>query len=206
MTKLLKISANANEQSMGRAVAKVFVESYRAEHPTHEITELDLFDIYVPELDREMVNARLNIANGASVTEQNQQIQKALQASESLLQQFLEHDKYLFVTPLWNATFPARFKSYLDVLCVSGKTFTYTEDGYPKGLISGNRKAVHIHASGGYIKTISQADATLREVMNLIGIREIETLFIQGHGQRPDLAQDLKAAATQKAEQMARFF
>jgi len=206
LTKLLAVSANASELSFGRAVGKVFVESYKAAHPTHQVTEVNLFDIYVPELDSRMMSAMADLSSGGNFDDIAPEVQKALIASGALLQQFLDHDKYLFITPLWNSCFPARFKSYLDTLCVSGKTFTYTDDGYPRGLVEAGRKVVHIHASGGYIKTISQADAVLREVMNLIGVREIETLFIQGHGQKPDLADQIKEIATKRAIEMAKVF
>ncbi|PNB70901.1 FMN-dependent NADH-azoreductase, partial [Pseudomonas sp. FW305-BF6] len=64
-----------------------------------------------------------------------------------IVTQFVEADKYVFVTPMWNFSFPPVMKSYIDAVCVAGKTFKYTENG-PQGLLGG-KKALHIQASGG---------------------------------------------------------
>jgi FMN-dependent NADH-azoreductase len=63
------------------------------------------------------------------------------------LDQFLEADKVVFVTPMWNFNIPSRVKTYIDNLCIPNKAFKYTENG-PVGLIKG-KKALHIHATGG---------------------------------------------------------
>ena len=208
MTKLLVISANPNtsDTSFGLAAGKAFLDSYRTANPGDQVTEVNLFDIYVPELDRQMFKALAALANGESFDSLDSEQQKAIIASDALLKQFIEHDKYLFITPLWNACFPARFKSYLDALCVPQKTFMYTEEGYPKGLIEGNRKAIHIHAGGSFLRGSNQADSVLREVMHLIGIPEIETLYIQGHGQKPELSDKIKEIAKERASEMAKHF
>ncbi|MFP3821738.1 NAD(P)H-dependent oxidoreductase, partial [Bacillus sp. SIMBA_008] len=65
-----------------------------------------------------------------------------------LSDQFVSADKYVFVSPLWNFSFPPVLKAYIDSVAVAGKTFKYTEQG-PVGLLT-DKKALHIQARGGY--------------------------------------------------------
>lgn len=63
------------------------------------------------------------------------------------LETFMHADRYVFVTPMWNFSYPSVVKAYLDNLAIAGKTFKYTENG-PVGLLEG-KKALHIQATGG---------------------------------------------------------
>src|SRR5699024_3735453 len=65
---------------------------------------------------------------------------------EELSNQFVNADKYVFVTPFWNFSFPPVMKAYLDSVSVAGKTFKYTAEG-PVGLLP-DKKALHIQARG----------------------------------------------------------
>jgi FMN-dependent NADH-azoreductase len=64
-----------------------------------------------------------------------------------LCEQFISADKYIFVSPLWNFSFPSVLKAYIDSVSVAGKAFKYTEKG-PVGLLT-DKKALHIQARGG---------------------------------------------------------
>lgn len=63
------------------------------------------------------------------------------------LETFMHADRYVFVTPMWNFSYPSVVKAYLDNLAIADKTFKYTENG-PVGLLEG-KKALHIQATGG---------------------------------------------------------
>ncbi len=67
-----------------------------------------------------------------------------------LVDQFVAADKYFFVTPIWNYSYPPVMKAYLDTICITGKTFKYHPDGSRTGLLS-DKKAVHIQASGSVL-------------------------------------------------------
>lgn len=64
-----------------------------------------------------------------------------------VVDQFIEADYYIFVTPMWNFSVPSKMKDYIDNIAAAGKTFKYTEHG-PVGLLQ-NKKMVHIQSSGG---------------------------------------------------------
>ncbi len=73
-----------------------------------------------------------------------------------LSEQFVTADKYVFVTPMWNFSFPPVMKAYLDSVAVAGKSFKYTAEG-PVGLLT-DKKALHIQARGGIYSEGPAAD------------------------------------------------
>ena len=44
------------------------------------------------------------------------------------LETFMNADRYVFVTPMWNFSYPPVVKAYLDNVAIAGKTFKYTEN------------------------------------------------------------------------------
>ena len=206
MTKLLVIKANPNktEDSFGLTVGQAFIEEYKAAHPTDTVTEINLFEQCIPEIDGNMLAARGVLAQGTPFTDLSAEQQKQIVVSRTLLEQFMDHDKYVFITPLWNLTFPARMKLYLDTLCVAGTTFRYTENG-PVGLLEG-KKALHIHAAGGIYNGETYATRILHDILGLIGIKDVQTLCIEGHHANPDKANDIKEKGKVDATTIAQQF
>ena len=205
MSKLLFIKANPKPiaQSVGLTVGESFLIAYKKANPSDTITEIDLFECFVPEVDMSMLSAWGALGEGTSYTDLTTQQQKQLGASNSILEEFLSHDKYVFVTPLWNFMFPARLKSYIDALCVAGKTFHYTENG-PEGLVK-NKKALHIHSSGGMHQG-AYADKYLRDILGFIGVTNMESLIVEGHAQMLDKTNDIITQGKAKAEELGKKF
>lgn len=206
MTKLLVIKANPNttEASFGLSTGQAFVDAYKEANPNAEVTEINLFEEYIPEIDGNMMAAWGALANGTAFTDLPEDQQKQVGASGALLEQFMANDQYVFITPLWNFSFPARMKSYLDALCVAGTTFRYTETG-PVGLLEG-KKALHIHASGGVHSEDNYADRLLRNILGFIGISDVETLFVEGQAYSPEKAEEIKEQAKASAAEAAKRF
>ena len=202
---LLMIKANPKPvaDSVCLTVGQAFLDAYKKANPGDTITELNLFDMYVPEVDGDMFNAWSALQGGKSIGDLPKEQQKQLNASNAILEQFMKHDKYVFVTPLWNLSYPARLKSYIDALCVAGKTFRYTENG-PEGLIKG-KKALHIHASGG-LHNGACADKHLRDILSFIGIDDMETLIAEGHAYDSNKAEEIISKAKVKAAEVGTRF
>ena len=205
MSKLLVIKANPKptELSVGLTVGEAFVNAYKETHPDDTITEVRLFDRFVPEVDGNTLAAWAMLAEGKIFAELPREQQVQLKASNDLLEEFMAHDKYVFITPMWNLMFPARLKSYIDALCVAGKTFRYTATG-PEGLLK-DKKAFHINASGG-IHHGAYGDKYLRGILNFIGIEDIGSLFVEGHALAPDKAEEIIAAGKIQAADVGRRF
>lgn len=210
MAKVLFIQANPKptEQSFSLSVADEFLKTYQQENPQDEITKIDLFQIELPEIDHDVFSGWGKLQQGVPFNELTPAEQRKVARIDELTNQFMEADKYIFVTPMWNFSFPPRMKAYLDAICIAGKTFKYTEQG-PVGLLSG-KKAVHIQARGGIYSgpaaSVEFGDRYLKAVMAFIGVTDFESVIVEGMNQNPDQADAIKANAIVNAKEVAKQF
>lgn len=205
MAKVLYITANpkAEADSFSLRVGKAFLNTYKELNPHDEIVEIDLYKTDVPLLDQDVFSGWGKLANGEELTAEEQQ--KVARINE-LTDQFVAADKYVFVTPMWNFSFPPKVKAYIDTICMAGKTFKYTEEG-PVGLLQG-KKAVHIHARGGIYsegpaKSFEFADSYLRSVLGFIGVTDVESVIAEGMAFTPDQAGEIVEKAIKHAKDVA---
>lgn len=211
MKKVLYVTSNpkAEEKSYGLQVGRTFIEEYKRLNPQDEVTEIEVYDIDMPLIDRDILTAWDALATGKEFSALTEAQQKKVVKFNELTDQFVEADKYVFVTPMWNLSIPAMMKAYLDTAMVAGKTFKYTENG-PVGLLNG-KKAVHIHASGGVYsegpaKSVEHADTYVRTIANFIGIEDIESILVEGMAYAPDKAEEIKGNALEKALNLVKNF
>lgn len=65
---------------------------------------IDLFETYVPVIDKDVLTGwGGKMSNGETLTDDEQM--KVSRLSD-ILEEFLSADKYVFVTPMWNLSFP----------------------------------------------------------------------------------------------------
>ncbi|ABO68711.1 NAD(P)H dehydrogenase [Geobacillus thermodenitrificans NG80-2] len=126
-----------------------------------------------------------------------------------LCDQFISADKYVFVTPMWNFSFPPVLKAYIDAVAVAGKTFKYTAQG-PIGLLT-DKKALHIQARGGFYSEgpaaqMEMGHRYLEIIMQFFGVPSFEGLFVEGHAAVPEKAEEIKANAIARAKELAHTF
>ena len=174
--------------SVSLTVGGVFLEAYKKSNPNDTVTEINIYDSFVPEIDKNLLDSWNALAEGKKHESLSAEQQKQLTAFDAISEEFMNHDKYVFVTPLWNFMIPARLKSYIDALCVAGKTFKYTSNG-PVGLLQG-KKALHINSSGGLYKG-SYADEYLRYTLKFIGIADYGSIIVEGHAHMPEKATEI---------------
>lgn len=94
-------------------------------------------------------------------------------------------------------------------ISVAGKTFKYTEQG-PVGLLT-DKKAVHIQARGGvYSEGPAQenefGDRYLKAILAFLGVASVESVIVEGMGQFPDKAEEIKQKAIKYAKDVAKRF
>lgn len=205
MAKVLYITANpkAEAESFSLRLGKGFLEKYQEVSPQDEIIHLDLYNTDLPYIDADVFSGWGKLAKGEDLSVEEK---RKVERINELTEQFVAADKYVFVTPMWNFLFPPRLKTYIDTICVAGKTFKYTETG-PVGLLNG-KKALHLHASGGvYSHGPSQefgfADKYLHAVLNFVGITDVKTVVAEGMAAQPDKAEDILKDAIAKAQDAA---
>ncbi|MCI3924697.1 FMN-dependent NADH-azoreductase [Paenibacillus sp. TRM 82003] len=211
MEKMLYITANpkAVEQSYCLSVGQAFLEAYRGAKPGAEIIELDLYQTHIPQIDTDVFSGWGKLQQGKAFDELSADEKAKVARINELTDQFIAADKYVFVTPFWNFSFPPIVKAYVDAICIAGKTFRYTAQG-PEGLLN-NKKAVHIQARGGVYsegpaKEMEFGDRYLRTIFGFVGIRDVETIAVEGMAQSPDQAQAIKEQAIARAREVAQAF
>ncbi|WP_297632342.1 FMN-dependent NADH-azoreductase [uncultured Clostridium sp.] len=211
MKKVLYVTANpkAENKSFGLQVGRKFIEEYKRLNPEDEVTEIEVYDVNVPLVDRDILSAWDKLANGSEFSDLTKEESEKLTRFNEFTEQFMSADKYVFVTPMWNLGIPAMMKAYLDTGVVAGKTFKYTANG-PVGLLEG-KKAVHIHATGGVYsvepgKSVEHSDSYVRTIANFIGIKDIQSILVEGMAYSPDKAEEIKDKAIEKAIDVVKTF
>jgi len=205
MTKLLYVTANpkSTEHSFSLQAGEAFLESYKAANPNAEIEVVDLYSEQVQEIDADVLSAWGKFATGEELSEVELAKVGIMSAH---LEKYMAADEYVFVTPMWNFSFPARLKMFLDSVLLAGKTFAYTAEG-PKGLMEG-KKALHIQATGGvYTGTgLNFGDDYLRQALAFTGVTDYDALFIEGMAMFPEKAEEIKQEGLAKARELGRSF
>jgi FMN-dependent NADH-azoreductase len=188
------------------AAGKAFIEAYKQSHSSDEIIHLDLYRSNIPHIDADVFSGWGKLQAGGDLTSEEQ---AKVQRLNELSDQFASADKYVFVTPLWNFSFPPVLKAYIDSICVAGKTFRYTEQG-PIGLLT-DKKALHIQARGGVYSEGPAAEMEsghryLSIIMSFLGVPKLDGIFVEGHNQYKDRAEEIKQKGIEEAQHFAKQF
>ncbi|KMM37916.1 FMN-dependent NADH-azoreductase [Guptibacillus hwajinpoensis] len=211
MAKVLYITAHPHDdtQSYSMAVGKSFIDTYKDVNENDEVVHLDLYRENIPQIDADVFSGWSKLQSGKGFEELSASEKEKVQRLNELSDEFINADKYVFVTPLWNFSFPPVMKAYLDSVSVAGKSFKYTENG-PVGLLT-DKKAIHIQARGGVYSEGPAADMEMGHryfsvMMQFYGVPEFEGLFVEGHNAMPEKAEQIKQDAIARAKDAAHTF
>lgn len=199
--KILYINANPrNKKSVSEEIADVFVEQLTKLEKDAEVEYVHLYETELQEIDEDVLASWGKKRSGEKLTEAEAHKTNVM---DRVLDQFLAADVYVFITPFWNLLFPPRLKTYIDSLCIPGKTFRYTANGQ-EGLVEGKR-AVHIEAVGGVYKGtgLNFSEDYLKEIMRFLGIKEYDSVICEGMSQFPDMAKKILEESKEEASQLA---
>lgn len=208
MTNVLFVKANNRpaEQAVSVKLYDAFLASYKESHPNDTVVELDLYKEELPYLGVDMINGTFKAGRGLDLTTEEA---KAVAVADKYLDQFLAADKVVFGFPLWNLTVPAVLHTYIDYLNRAGKTFKYTSEG-AVGL-AGDKKVALLNARGGIYSEGPAAEMEMAvrfvaSMMGFFGVKDIETIVIEGHNKLPNKAEEIIAEGLEKAVKVASTF
>ncbi|ANY65426.1 FMN-dependent NADH-azoreductase [Paenibacillus sp. BIHB 4019] len=211
MSTVLYITAHPHDHStsFSLAVGEEFVNAYREANPSDEVVRLDLFNLDIPAIDAEVFSGWGKLQSGTAFDQLSAAEQAKVARLGELVDQFVAADKYVFVSPMWNFSFPPVLKAYIDAVSVAGKTFKYTAEG-PVGLLT-DKKGLHIQASGGVYSegpgaAMESGFSYLKKISLFYGIPSFEPLFVEGMAVSQDQGQAIKAQAIVKAKEIAASF
>ncbi|MBC2282806.1 FMN-dependent NADH-azoreductase [Listeria booriae] len=204
MAKLLFIKASPLPDDVSRSmvVATAFLEKYQEENPDDVVERIDVYTHDIPMIDGAFMAAGNALREGKAFTDLDPEMQQKLTQFDALTQQFIDADKYVIVSPLWNLGIPPMLKAYFDTVVVAGKTFRYTETG-PEGLLKG-KKALQIHGSGGVYSTgesdlETHGEPYINTILNFIGIETLPSVFVEGVDYDPTRKDEILNAAKEES-------
>ncbi|AXK31356.1 FMN-dependent NADH-azoreductase [Streptomyces armeniacus] len=135
MSYLLHIdSSSLGEASISRQVAQSFLDDWNG-----KVVHRDLAAAPVPHITAAGITAR-----DTDPAQHTDEQAAAAAIQETLIEEFLGADAYLFTVPMYNLTMPSVFKAWLDQIIVFGHT---VHPGSPSQVAG--RPAVVISARGG---------------------------------------------------------
>lgn len=208
MSKVLYIVANPSteEASYSLSIGRSFLNAYKSNNSMDEIIELDLYNMMIPLIDSDVLNAWELLRSHTSFDTLSAIQQQKLESIHTLTDQFAAADKYVVVSPLWNLSIPPMLKAYIDTVVIADKTFTYTANG-PEGLLKG-KKGIHIQARGGTYSGdksfLEFGDSYLRTIMSFLGIDMMESIIAEGMAYSPEKADEIKLAAIYLSQSAAK--
>jgi FMN-dependent NADH-azoreductase len=209
MSTLLYIKASPmGELSYSIAVADAFLEEYRKAHPDDNIKTIDLFTEQLPAFDFEAASAKYKIMHGKDHSNKDKQIWAKI---VSVIDDFKSADKYIIATPMWNFSIPYRLKQYIDILVQPGYTFTVTEDGNYKGLVT-DKPIFVAYARGGEYPAGTDKEAFdlqkkyLELILAFIGLTDVRSVIVEQTLSGAEIAAQKRTEAIEKARKIAREF
>ncbi|WP_243386958.1 FMN-dependent NADH-azoreductase [Bacillus kexueae] len=211
MRTVLYVTAHPHDETKSycMAIGHTFIEAYKKSNPNDNVVHLDLYSEPIPSIDLDVFNGWGKLQNGHEFNQLSNDEQAKVRRLSELCDQFVTADKYVFVTPMWNFSFPPIMKAYIDAISVAGKAFKYTEQG-PVGLLT-DKKALHIQSRGGIYsegpaKEMEIGHRHLSVIMQFFGVPSFDGLFIEGHAAMPEKAEQIKEKAVNKAKLLAKTF
>lgn len=120
--------------------------------------------------------------------------------------QFAAADRIVVAAPYWDFSFPARMKCYLEQICVTGLTFTFSSKGIPGGLCHAD-SLHYVTTSGGSIGELNLGYEYLEKLCKVYyGINETVCYTAEGLDIEGNSVEEIMKEAEEKAVQKCREF
>jgi len=120
----------------------------------------------------------------------------AITVSNDIVKSAKDADVWVIGVPIYNFSMPASFKAFIDLLCRSKETFTYTETG-PVGLLKNKQVFVVVTSGGTEIGSdVDFLTPWLKHCLSFIGVQNVH--FIHADKYSPEKEE----AIAQKIEEM----
>ena len=120
--------------------------------------------------------------------------------------QFAAADRIVVAAPYWDFSFPARMKCYLEQICVTGLTFTFSSKGIPGGLCHAD-SLHYVTTSGGSIGELNLGYEYLEKLCKVYyGINETVCYTAEGLDIEGNSVEEIMKEAEEKEVQKYREF
>ena len=136
--KLLHIDSSIlGPHSVSRILSAQIVERQKQLHPGLEVVYRDL----AADGSAHLTGAHMAAWQGAPVEDKS--LGEDLAKGGAYLDELFAADIIVIGAPMYNFTVPSQLKAWIDRVVVAGKTFRYTETGYPREPAPRRQDRVH---------------------------------------------------------------
>lgn len=184
--KILHIDSSIlGEYSVSRQLSAAAVAHLRSGHADAEVTYRDVVADPIPHLSGGYL-AALQMGEADRTAEAAADI--AMGAA--IMDEFIAADVVVIGAGLYNFGMPSQLKAWIDRVLVAGKTFRYTAEGQPEGLVPGKRIVLTIARGGIYggdspMASFEHTETHLRTAFGFIGLNA-EVIVAEGIAIGPD--------------------
>lgn len=187
MKKLLYITVNSKpeQESTSRTAGREFVNRFLEANEDYALEELDLYNTEIPEINHKLFTRRAEIASGTAYDSLSQEEKRQVDIINSLCDQFLSADTYVFAVPMWSISYPSRLKRYIDCIIINNKTIKINQEEVKGLLDSKERNMVYIQSSGGVYPKIFSGKFDhgvdyFYDLFKFLGIKKFQRILIEG--------------------------
>jgi FMN-dependent NADH-azoreductase len=180
MAKLLLVKSSIfGANSKSGELADHFVQTWRSAHPEGEVVVRDLGADPVPHFSLAHIGA---LATNAEARTPEQR--ESVAASDALIAEVEAADTIVIASPMYNFTISSHLKAWIDHITRAGRTFRYTEEGRPEGLLK-HKKVVVVTGRGGVysegpLAAFDFQEPYLRTILGFIGLTNISFVHVEG--------------------------
>ena len=187
---LLYISVNSKpeELSASKTVARNFINKFLEINKDFHVKELDLYKEHIPRLMYQYFEDRNSIINEDALNKLSDFDKKEVKKIRQLCDEFISADMYVIAAPMWNLSFPAPLKEYIDCIVQNDKTIKIEKGKKPKGLLKDKYRAlVYIQSSGGKVPWVldpimDKGENYVSSIMKTIGIERVDEIKVDNTG------------------------
>ena len=135
--RLLHIDASSRiEGSFSRQLTQTFVTQWQQANPRHDIIYRDIGTFPIPHIDETWV-----AAYETETEQRTPEMNSAIALSDTLIDELMAADCYVFGIPMYNLTVPSSFKAYIDQIVRRDRTLRI-ENGIPQGQLQNKKLLV----------------------------------------------------------------
>ena len=166
--------------SQSTKLLDTFSVEWKQKHPADNIVVRDLAADTLPVLDGEIIAALGG--NG----ELNERQKAAAELSLKLIDEIKAADYVVVAVPMYNFGIPVQLKTWFDMICRAGITFSYSETG-PQGHLTGKKVLVVTTTGGAHRNTATDlALAHAQAVLSFIGLKDITVAYAEALNMGPE--------------------
>lgn len=176
------------KESRTLALAKAYIDAFRAAHPDWEMERVDVAGLDLPPLTAEFLDDRDTRKGEFSAP------------MFAAARQFQSADSIVVAAPYWDLSYPAQLKTYIEHISANGLCYHYTEQGCQGDCKA--EKLVYLTSGGDFEGEDSVGVLHWKQLCKMFGIETFTYVFAGGMDIDPVKTPELLAQACEKARSL----